>query len=74
MRIRVAGQKEDERIIDLAFEVRGNEVIVFDKLSKWDLVSFRVDDNDQMVLARFSSIEDGDINTDEEGRIVEVEE
>jgi hypothetical protein len=74
MRIRVAGQKEDERTIDLAFEVRGDEVIVIDKVGGWDLVAFRVDDNDQMVLARPSNIEDGDINTDEEGRIVEVEE
>ena len=71
MRVRIAGQKEDERIIDLAFEVRGNEVIVIDNVSGWELVAFRVDDNDQLVLARLSGIEDGDFNTDEEGRIVE---
>jgi hypothetical protein len=40
----------------------------------WSYVAFRVNEDDQLVFARLSSIEDDQVLTDENGRIVEVKE
>jgi hypothetical protein len=57
---------------ELNMELRGEEVVVTDGM--WDIITFRVNDDDQLVFARNMGVEDEDFLTDEEGKLIEVDE
>jgi hypothetical protein len=71
LKLVVAGNK-DSNMKELYLEQNGTEVSVSD--GDCTIVTFFVNDEGKVVFVRNESIEDEDYLTDENGRIVEVEE
>jgi len=74
MKIQVAGQKFDEKIMTLKLEQDGDEISVVNNAG-WCLITFLVNEDENLVFKRTTSVgEDEGVELDDEQRIVEVDE
>lgn len=74
MRLQLEGINEEEDVkLSLKVVQGDNSITISDSKKSWDIVTLKVEDN-KLVLIKWEGIEDTNYNTDENGRIVEVEE
>ena len=64
---------EEEKVLTLELIQVNDEVQVIDHKKGWVIVTFKVEDG-KVVLVRNAGVADDNVNTDDNERIVEVEE
>ena len=65
---------DDRNAVRLRLFSKDGIVTVEDADKEWNIVSFKLDDDNKLVMLRHDHVEDQNYNTDEDGRIVEVPE